>query len=232
MKKISGKRNEDYLEAIYLISKNKRIIRIKDIAKELQVKKSTVVPMVEKLSQNGFIKHEKYSDVFLTDKGIKKAEEVYKKHITIHSFLKDVLNIDEKTAEYDACNLEHHISDVTINKLLKFIEFFLYSKSKNKNFSINLKKYFETGEYPEVTKTNKKKIQKLSDMKKGEKAKIISVKGEFQKKNYFISNGIIPGARIELLNKDKKLSLLELYLDNALIKLNIIDAEKIDVETL
>lgn len=230
MKRMPGKRNEDYLEAIYLISKTKRIIRIKDIAKELQVKKSTVVSMIEKLSQNSYIKHEKYGDVFLTDKGINKAQEVYNKHVTIYSFLKDVLNIDKKTAEDDACNLEHHISNITINKLLKFIEFFLYSK--NKNLSINLNRYFETGEYPETKESNKKKIQKLSELNKGEKAKIVSLKGELKTKNYFISNGIVPGAKIDLFNKDNKSNSIEFYLDKLLIKLNINDAKKINVEKM
>ncbi len=232
MKKTSGKRNEDYLETIYLISKTRRIIRIKDIAKELQVKKSTVVSMIEKLSQNGYIEHEKYGDVFLTKKGINKAQEVYNKHITIHYFLRDVLNIDEKTAEYDACNLEHHISNITINKLLKFIEFFLYFKSKNKNLSNNLKKYFETGAYPKTNKANKDKIQKLSKLHKETKAKILSLKAENHIKNYFISTGLVPGVQIKIKNNDKKTGSIELLIDKKIIKLNIDDAKKIDVELL
>ena len=148
----TGKRNEDYLEAIFLLSKTERIIRIKNIAEKLKVKKSSVVSMVERLSDQGFLVHEKYGDVLLTKKGVAEAQKVYHKHVTFYSFLKDILDIDEKTAEYDACNLEHYVSDITIKKLIKFMDFFIYIIEKDKTLSIILKKYYDSGEYPNTTK--------------------------------------------------------------------------------
>lgn len=229
MRKHAGKRNEDYLEAIYIISKNKRITRIKDIAKELQVRKPTVVSMIEKLSEDGYIEHEKYGDVYLTEKGITKAQNVYYKHLTLHSFLKDVLSLDDETANTDACNLEHYSSDETIKKLLKFIEFFLYISKSDTDLSGSLKNYFETGEYPKLKNSNNK-IKSLSSVPSGNKVLIISVKCSEKIKNYFMSNGIIPGNKIDIIKNDQNSKTIDLLIDSNLITLNNKETENIDVE--
>ncbi|MCK4798991.1 MAG: metal-dependent transcriptional regulator [Spirochaetes bacterium] len=229
-KKHTGKRNEDYLEAIFLLSKTKRIIRIKDIAEKLKVKKSSVVSMIEKLLEDGFLIHEKYGDVLLTQKGIEEAQKVYHKHVTFHSFLKDVLDIEEDIAEYDACNLEHYVSDVTIEKLLKFVEFFLYIFDKNKVMFSNLKNYFDTGEYPKTTKANEDRIQKLSILKTGTKAKVLAVKGEDSIKNNFLSIGLVPGAEIEILSISVKMGTITVKVQDSTLTLQKNEAKEVDVE--
>ena len=50
---------EDYLEAIYNISQGKRVVRVKNIAKEVGVKMPTVTNMLKSLSQKGFIDYER-----------------------------------------------------------------------------------------------------------------------------------------------------------------------------
>lgn len=155
-----GKRSEDYLEAILLLSESKRIVRITDISKKLKLKKSTVVIMIEKLTKEGFLEHEKYGDVLLTQKGTKKAQNVYKKHLTFYSFLKNILYVQDDIAEYDACNLEHHVSDETMEKLIKFIEFFLHTMEKNKKIESDLKKYYKTNKNSKMIEKNENKVKK------------------------------------------------------------------------
>ncbi len=114
---------EDYLEAIFNLEKSKKVVRVKDIAKEMEVKLPTVTSMMNTLAQRGLINHEKYEYVELTTKGKRIAKEVYRKHVILRDFLTDVLNIDRETAEEDACKMEHAVSPVTLESFVKFMEF-------------------------------------------------------------------------------------------------------------
>ena len=112
---------EDYLEAIYIFYINSRHIRITDIGEFLNVKKPSVVHALKHLSELGLIKKEKYGEITLTKKGLLKGKEIYTRHTTIKIFLTDLLEIDEKNANIEACKLEHIISEETFNKIKEFI---------------------------------------------------------------------------------------------------------------
>ena len=71
---------EDYLEAIYIINLNKKVVRVKEVAEFLNVKNPSVVDAISKLAEKGFVTHEKYGYLNLTEKGVKSAKGVYKKH--------------------------------------------------------------------------------------------------------------------------------------------------------
>ena len=112
---------EDYLEAIYIFYINNKYIRITDIGEFLNVKKPSVVHALKHLSELGLIKKEKYGEITLTKKGLLKGKEIYTRHTTIKIFLTDLLEIDEKNANIEACKLEHIISEETFNKIKEFI---------------------------------------------------------------------------------------------------------------
>ncbi|MFH1440290.1 MAG: metal-dependent transcriptional regulator [Candidatus Woesearchaeota archaeon] len=130
---------EDYLEVIYILDKksnqeNKYIkhknsrnkIRIKDIAKELNVKLPSVTEMVRKLSAKGFVEFEKYKPINLTQKGKDIAKKVYARHKSLKKLFM-MIGVDENTASIDACKAEHILSKKTIKCINKF------TSSKNKN---------------------------------------------------------------------------------------------------
>jgi len=112
---------EDYLEAIYILEK-KGSVRISDIAEFLGVSKPSVNRAVGNLCNHGLIDHELYSDVTLTPKGKSLAAKVLRRHRIIKKFLTDTLGVDEKTAELDACKMEHVISVQTIQKIYQYCE--------------------------------------------------------------------------------------------------------------
>jgi DtxR family Mn-dependent transcriptional regulator len=114
---------EDYLEAIFNLEKSKKAVRVRDIAKEMLVKLPTVTSMMGTLAQRGLINHEKYEYVELTKKGRRIAKDVYRRHVILRDFLIDILNIDKETAEEDACKMEHAVSPVTLERVVKFMEF-------------------------------------------------------------------------------------------------------------
>ncbi|NLH99507.1 MAG: MarR family transcriptional regulator [Chthonomonadales bacterium] len=111
---------EDYLEGIFLLSRDRRVVRMRDIAGHLGVTPSTATTTVQTLAKRGLIAHEKYEDVVLTDQGRAIAEEVLRRHEELRSFLEEVLLLDPDTAEEDACRLEHGISEVTLDRLRHF----------------------------------------------------------------------------------------------------------------
>ncbi|MGD2090868.1 MAG: metal-dependent transcriptional regulator [Candidatus Aminicenantes bacterium] len=112
---------EDYLEAIYMVSQKKKIVRVKNLIKMLNVKTASVIGALKKLEQRGLVEHEHYGYIELTPEGKKKAMRIYEKHTVLIRFLTKFLQVNEKTAEKDACLMEHCISDETFSKIIQLI---------------------------------------------------------------------------------------------------------------
>ena len=113
---------EDYLEAVYMVAQKKKIVRVKDLIKKLDVKTASVIGALKKLEQKGLVEHEHYGYIELTPEGKKKAMRIYEKHTVLIRFLTDFLKVDNKIAEKDACLMEHYISDETFNKIIQLIQ--------------------------------------------------------------------------------------------------------------
>ncbi|MBI4399428.1 Rrf2 family transcriptional regulator [Candidatus Micrarchaeota archaeon] len=116
------KRTEDYLEAIYIIGEEKGFVRIKDIAKEVEVKPSTVIEMLLKLNEQGYVKYEKYGGLVMTHEGKVLAKSIKKRHDVFKSFL-ELINIPSEIANKDACEMEHKLNPITVEQLSHFVKF-------------------------------------------------------------------------------------------------------------
>ena len=113
---------EDYLEAVFVLSNQKGNVRLTDIAEYLGVSKPSVNRAVNTLTQNGFLEHVTYGDIMITPAGESYAANVLRRHKLIKQFLISELGVDEKIAERDACQMEHVMSPVTIDKLYEYLE--------------------------------------------------------------------------------------------------------------
>ena len=113
---------EDYLEAIFEIDKTKKNVRVKDVARKLGVTMPSVNGALKNLEAKGLITHEKYEYIELTRLGVQQASRIASRHKMIFFFLRDILNVDEKTAQLDACKIEHVLSRNTVNKMTAYIE--------------------------------------------------------------------------------------------------------------
>jgi DtxR family transcriptional regulator, Mn-dependent transcriptional regulator len=114
---------EDYLEVIYHLEQESRIARVRDIAKRLDVKMSSVSSALKILATRGLIRYDPHQFITLTDKGIVRAKEIVRKHEILKRFLMSILKIDDSVAEDNACRIEHHLDPEVINKLIRFLEF-------------------------------------------------------------------------------------------------------------
>jgi DtxR family Mn-dependent transcriptional regulator len=114
---------EDYLEAIDLLQKRKRAVRVKDVSRQLGVKASSVNGAISALSQKGLVIHEHYGYIELTQEGQQLAQNIQHRHNALLKFLTDILGIPRYIAAKEACAMEHHISSQTLERLSKFIAF-------------------------------------------------------------------------------------------------------------
>jgi Mn-dependent DtxR family transcriptional regulator len=115
-------RLEDYLEAIYSLFEEKGYASTVDISDRLQVRPPTVTSMVQKLAKKGYLIHEPYRGMRLTDSGEKLARSVVSRHHVIAEFL-GMIGVGEKVAYQDTEGIEHHIQPVTFRKIERLVEF-------------------------------------------------------------------------------------------------------------
>ncbi|HDM25229.1 MAG TPA: metal-dependent transcriptional regulator [Thermoplasmatales archaeon] len=113
---------EEYIEVIYELEKNNKIANTVKIASKLEIKPGSVTEFLQKLEKIGLIQYQPYYGVKLTPMGEKLAKSLEKKHKTLAKFFYEILGVNKKIAEKDACEIEHHVSRETIEKLIDFIE--------------------------------------------------------------------------------------------------------------
>lgn len=114
---------EDYLEVIYDLDHEKKVVRVKDIASRMAVKMPTVTSMLRALNERRLVNYEKHEYVRLTDEGAGVGKEMRRRHGVIFKFLKDILKIDAPVADGEACKMEHTLSAATFERLTDFMEF-------------------------------------------------------------------------------------------------------------
>ena len=108
--------SEDYLETILMLHEKKGAVRSIDIASELNFSKPSVSIAMKKLRENGYIEMDANNYITLTEAGTAIAQRIYERHrVLTQIFVK--LGVSKEVAEHDACEIEHHISDETWEKL-------------------------------------------------------------------------------------------------------------------
>lgn len=112
---------ENYLEAIYELSKDGGGARVSNIAERLGVTKASTNSAMSTLALKGLIVNEKYGEIFLTPDGLKLAELTSRKHQIIKKFFIEILKIDTDIADSDACAIEHVISGKSIEAMQDFL---------------------------------------------------------------------------------------------------------------
>ena len=137
-----GKSYEDYLEAIYKLSFEGKKVSVTNLAKILNVKPSSVVEQLRKLSDKKLIIYKKGEEIRLTRKGSRLARQIFERHSILKKFLSEILMLPEEIAEKDACSMEHYLHKDTIERLKKLTVFVLDKKSENTSFSEDLRNIF------------------------------------------------------------------------------------------
>jgi DtxR family Mn-dependent transcriptional regulator len=112
---------EDYLEAIYLLSRKDEEVRVAEIADALGFSKPSVSEALTTLESKGLVEHEKYRGVRLTPEGKELAKQIYDRHKVLSIFLTRILGVPPARAAVEACRIEHTISNDTYERLRRFV---------------------------------------------------------------------------------------------------------------
>ena len=112
---------EDYLETILVLQKKLSIVRSVDVARHMEVTKPSVCHAVATLRDGGFLMMDEDHFLHLTDVGREVAEKIYERHCFFTEQL-IIAGVDPKTAEADACRIEHIISDESFDRLKEVAE--------------------------------------------------------------------------------------------------------------
>ena len=110
---------EDYIESIYMLIEEKGEACVRDVAAMLGVKMPSVVKAIRELKRLDLAVQEPYSPVELTPKGVKLARTILGRHKLLRRFLLK-LGVPEKTADVDACRMEHILSAATLDRIRIF----------------------------------------------------------------------------------------------------------------
>ena len=107
---------EDYLETILVLQKELGMVRSVDVARHMEVSKPSVCHAVATLRDGGFLMMDEDHFLHLTDVGREVAERIYERH---RFFTEQLIaaGVDPKTAEADACRIEHTISQDSFEKI-------------------------------------------------------------------------------------------------------------------
>ncbi len=114
---------EDYLEAVYHIAREKKVARAKDIAKRLDVRASSVTNALRMLSSLGLINYAPYDLITLTEAGLTKAEDIVSRHEALTNFMVTVLGVDPVEANEAACKMEHSVPKSIVNRLIQYADY-------------------------------------------------------------------------------------------------------------
>lgn len=125
---------EDYLEAIYEIIEVKHGVKAVEVAKRLNVQRSSVTEALKNLAAKNLVNYGRYDVISLTPAGVKVAKKVIEKHKTLYDFFTKILGLSPEEASTNACKVEHAISEDVLQRLIAFVEF-------NNNYCCLDKKY-------------------------------------------------------------------------------------------
>ena len=111
---------EMYLEAIFVLSKERGRVRSIDVSEYLGYSKPSVSRAVGLLKNGEYLTVDPDGGLNLTDSGREIAEKIYERHTFLTELLTRV-GVSRETAAEDACRLEHAISDESFRAIKEYV---------------------------------------------------------------------------------------------------------------
>ncbi|MDK2373383.1 MAG: metal-dependent transcriptional regulator [Candidatus Korarchaeota archaeon] len=200
-------RAQDYLRTIYQLSSKGSKVRLVTLSEALGVRMPTALQMVRSLAGQGLVKYEKHGEIELTEEGRRIAEEIQTKHNLLFEFLTKYLGVNPRVAEKDACGMEHHLSEETYDRLLKFIEFMEGCPHGLPRWLEGFHFYLRWGRRPVLRADEEAVIlpmRRLSDLEPGEAGKVVAVRADPDERIRLAERGIVIGSTVLMEEKTGK----------------------------
>ena len=112
---------ENYLRALYQLGRSGSGVRLTDLANLQGVRLPTARHAVDCLRDAGLVEQESYGLITLTDSGRSMGHAICERFDLTRKFLIEVLGVSESVAEREACIMEHHLDDDTLDRLATFV---------------------------------------------------------------------------------------------------------------
>jgi DtxR family transcriptional regulator, Mn-dependent transcriptional regulator len=112
---------EMYLKTIYELKHGDEPVAISSVARRLGVSAVSASEMIKILAEDGFVDHQPYKGVTLTQPGCERALRVVRRQRLWGRFLTDHLNIPWEQVYDFACRLEHATDDTVTEAMAKFL---------------------------------------------------------------------------------------------------------------
>ena len=241
---------EDYLEAIFQIIAAKEAVRPKDIARRLKVSNASVTGALRSLADKQLINYAPYDVITLTPAGKTAAVDVVRRHEVLRDFFVKVLAVEDGEADKAACQMEHSIPKVILERFIRFAEFVEICPRGGAKWVAGFGYHCDRGDTEnncercisltlEEVRRRKQQgdrkmmtVAKLKDLKPGQKGKVlrINVRGETNKR--IIEMGVTPGAVVEIERIAPLGDPIEMKVKGYHLSLRKEEADGIEIEAL
>jgi len=196
---------EEYLETIYKLSQKEEDVKTSKISKDLGITQASVSEMLKKLDKMNYVKYSQYKGVKLTDKGLKAAQKVTRKHRLLERFLHDILKLKDNLLHDQACEMEHSLSDEAERAMCQVLEYpdkcpgdSVIPACDFKFTSCDECLNRREEEVNEVGKRNENLIP-IMDLKDHQKGKVSFIRGDYKVIRRLLDMGITIGAFISVV---------------------------------
>jgi len=197
---------EQYLKTILSLSEIGKSVKTTEIARAMRLAPATITEGLQKLSDEGFIKYEPYHGASLTSKGKSVAKKISRKHRLLERFLSDTLGLESSQVHRQACEMEHRLSDeaeVALCRMLKHPETCPDDNKSIPPCQLDVESCAECKalEVADIRNRGEQKdLKQLTDLIRGEKARIQFIRGGKAVVNKLHSMGLTKGAEIQMMN--------------------------------
>lgn len=174
---------EDYLETILELVQERKVARVKDIARIRGVKPGSVSPAMRRLADMGLIEYVQREFIDLSPEGEIVAKKVMARHQLLRHFFYDILQMEKTAADEQACLVEHCLSDDAVERLTRLVEYLKASAA------LDLSAIHEDGHQGEHT---------LADMIPGQEATVVLLRAQGELHHALIDMGLLPDSQIVL----------------------------------
>jgi len=188
---------EDYLETIYLLVQEHGFARVKDIARARDVKPATVSLALRKLAEGELVNYERREYIGLTQKGEAAARRILTRHRLLSRFFEEILLMPAGAAGEQACAMEHCLTDVAMDRMVRFFEFL-----GNCPTAIAAFHRCPLGTRADACATCSSRTdlgsRTLADLKPGQRAVVTQINATGALRQRLLDMGILPETPVEL----------------------------------
>lgn len=114
---------ENYLKALFHLCGSDNTVTVKELSKFLEVKMPTVNNMMKKFADKKWVIYESYKPLIITEKGMKEASLVVRKHRLTEMFLVEKMNFGWENVHEIAEQLEHVHSTLFFDKMDEILDY-------------------------------------------------------------------------------------------------------------